>query len=175
MTQIPQDDLDQDPELQGLYIMLDRIDVHCSWVSRSVLALLPPDLPDVVPGGEIVRDPGMGVFCDNAIDLVVNLWPKPSPAVKAQQVASAMRALNAVGIVGMHDAGITPGNIYLYHSLSATSESWTVRVYGMLECDKRNTFCPDDARHIVRDDAKFTLKAVKLFAGNLAPPPPLLP
>lgn len=160
----PQDDLEQDPELSGLYVMLDRIDVHCSWVSKPVLALLPPDLEDI-PGGEIVRDPGMGVFCDNAIDLVVDLWPKPSAERKAAQVASAMASLNGVGIVGMHDAGITPGNIDLYERL-ADSDDWTVRVYGMLECDKRNSFCPDAARQIVRDDAKFTLRSVKLFAGQ---------
>lgn len=144
--------------------MLDRIDVHCSWVSRSVLDLLPPDLEDI-PGGEIVRDPGMGVFCDNAIDLVVSLWPKPAAGMKARQVASAMAKLNELGIVGMHDAGITPVNIDLYDKL-AGSDDWTVRVYGMLECAKRNSFCPGDARQIVRDDAKFTLKSIKLFAGQ---------
>jgi hypothetical protein len=144
--------------------MLDRIDVHCTWVSQPVLDLLPKDLPDV-PGGEIVREPGMGVFCDNAMDLIMNLWPRPSAEMKTQQVKSAMASLNQVGLVGMHDASIWPVNVQLYSEL-ADSEDWTVRVYGMLECDKRNTFCPDDAQHIRRDDAKFTLRSVKLFAGK---------
>lgn len=46
--------------------MLDRVDVHCIWVSRAVLDLLPDPISDV-DGGEIVREPGMGVFCDNAV------------------------------------------------------------------------------------------------------------
>lgn len=147
--------------------MLDRIDVHCSWVSQSVLDLLPADLPDI-PGGEIVHDPGMGVFCDNAIDVVMALWPRPAPATKAQQVRSAMASLNALGLVGMHDAGVTPANIELYAEL-ADSEDWTVRVYGMLECDKRNSFCPEDARHITKENSKFTVRSVKLFAGTYYP------
>ena len=46
--------------------MLDRVDVHCIWVSPAVLKLLPDPIPDV-DGGEVVREPGMGVFCDNAV------------------------------------------------------------------------------------------------------------
>ena len=30
-----QKDLSSDPDLAGLYIMLDRVDVHCTWVSRK--------------------------------------------------------------------------------------------------------------------------------------------
>lgn len=145
--------------------MLDRIDVHCSWVSNPVLALLPDPLPSEVPGGEIVRDPGMGVFCDNAMDLVTPLFPKPSPQQKAAQVKTAMAKLNEVGLVGMHDAGATPGNIMLYSEL-ADSEDWTVRVYGMLECDKRNNYCPEDAVQVLRDDRKFIVRSVKLFADG---------
>lgn len=159
------DDIAADPALKDMYIMLDRIDVHCTWVSRPVLALLPPSLPDSVPGGEIVRDPGMGVFCDNAMDIVTRLWPRPSDEQKAAQVRTAMRKLNEVGLVGMHDAGATPGNVMLYSDL-ADSEDWTVRVYGMLECDKRNHYCPEDAVQVTRDDAKFTVRSVKLFADG---------
>lgn len=161
-------DIEQDPQLKGVYMMLDRIDVHCSWVSQPVLDLL-SDLPDDVPGGEIVRDPGMGVFCDNAMDLITAIWPKPTPDVKARQVLSAMARLNEVGLVGMHDAGATPGNLRLYDQLSA-SDDWTLRVYSMLECDKRNDFCPEAAaisRPAVTDiNAKFAVRSVKLFADG---------
>ncbi|KFA52108.1 hypothetical protein S40293_02930 [Stachybotrys chartarum IBT 40293] len=160
-------DLDEDDSLKGLYMLLDRIDVHCAWVSQPVLALLPPHVPDV-PGGEVVRDPGMGVFCDNAMDLVTDLWPKPGPAAKTRMVGTAMRRLNEVGLVGMHDAGATPANLDLFSRL-ADADDWTVRVYGMLECDARNTFCPDDAVKYDREDGRFTVRSVKLFAGN--PPP----
>lgn len=143
--------------------MLDRIDVHCVWVSQSVLDLLPSDLPEI-PGGEIVRDPGMGVFCDNAMDYITKLWPKPSDEFKAKTVKTAMAKLNQVGLVGMHDAGATPSTHRLYQKLAKTDD-WTVRVYGMLECDKRNSFCPDEAAQIHDPDFKFTVRSVKLFGG----------
>lgn len=39
-----------------------------------------------------------------------------------------MAKLNEVGLVGIHDAGVTPGNLELYKTL-AKSDDWTVRVY----------------------------------------------
>jgi predicted amidohydrolase YtcJ len=144
--------------------MLDRVDVHCIWVSNAVLELLPATLPEV-PGGEIVTDPGPGVFCDNAMDLVTQYWPRPSAQKKTEFIKAAMAELNKVGLVGMHDAGVTPADLNLYESL-VDGDSWTVRVYAMTECEKRNTFCPQDARMILRDDGLLSVRSVKLFAGK---------
>ncbi|KAK3381287.1 amidohydrolase [Podospora didyma] len=158
------DMLESDERLKGRFFMLDRVDVHCTWVSQAVLDLLPDELPDV-PGGEIIRTPGMGVFCDNAMDIVMALWPKPSVARKKTFVTSAMRALHEVGLVGMHDAGVFPADIAMYDDLSRT-EDWTLRVYAMVECKERNTFCPKDAVKISHDDGMLTVRSVKLFADG---------
>ena len=158
-----QADLDAKKSLRGKYIMFDRIDVHCVWVSASVLNLL-PDLPPEVPGGEIVTDPGRGVFCDNAMDLVTALWPKPNATQKAAYVTHAMRELNKVGLVGVHDAGVTPENLQLYTDLAST-KNWTVRVYAMAQCTQRNSFCPDAVARLSRDDGLLSIQSVKLFAG----------
>ncbi|KAF4977047.1 hypothetical protein FZEAL_6364 [Fusarium zealandicum] len=158
-------DIAQDPELDGIYIMLDRIDVHCSWVSQPVLDLLPSDLPEVIPGGEIIREPGLGVFCDNAMDLVSSIWPQPGREFKTRAVKTAMRRLNELGLVGMHDAGATPDTLTLYNELSADKD-WSVRVYAMLECPQRNSYCPDEAVKFTRDDDRFAVQSVKLFADG---------
>ncbi|KAI1416209.1 amidohydrolase family-domain-containing protein [Hypoxylon sp. FL1857] len=158
------DDLSADEELKDLYIMLDRVDVHCIWVSQAVLNLLPKSIPDV-PGGEIVRDPGMGVFCDNAIDMVMALWPKPDNKKKTQFVRSAMEKLNEVGLVGMHDAGVTPGNLNLYKELEG-GDDWTLRVYAMVECYERNTFCPSEVERYTSPDGFLSIQSVKLFADG---------
>lgn len=144
--------------------MLDRIDVHCTWVSQPVLDLLPSDLPEAVPGGEIIRDPGLGVFCDNAMDMVISIWPQPGRDFKARAVKTAMKRLNEVGLVGMHDAGATPGTLNLYNELSS-GDDWTLRVYAMLECPQRNSYCPEVAVKFARDDDRFAVQSVKLFAG----------
>lgn len=144
--------------------MLDRVDVHCIWVSTLVLALLPSPFPEI-PGGEVVTDPGPGVFCDNAMDLIMEKWPKPTKEKKTAFVKAAHKALNAVGLVGMHDAGVPPENLELYQEL-AEGDEWSVRVYAMLECEKRNTFCPNDVKLFEREDGMLMLKSVKLFAGS---------
>ncbi|KAF2759553.1 amidohydrolase [Pseudovirgaria hyperparasitica] len=158
-------DLEADPVLSGKYIMLDRIDVHCIWVSQAVLDLLPKPMPEYVEGGEIVREPGLGVFCDNAMDIVRAMWPKPSGQTKKKWVGSAMRSLNELGIVGVHDAGVMPGQLKMYEEL-AGGEEWTVRVYAMLECAARNTFCADDARTVKKADGMLVAQSVKLFADG---------
>ncbi|TEA22887.1 putative amidohydrolase YtcJ [Colletotrichum sidae] len=157
-------DIEEDEVLKGKYVMLDRIDVHCTWVSQAVLELLPADIPDI-PGGEIIRKPGMGVFCDNAMDFITNIWPKPGPEKKRAFVAAAMAKLNEFGLVGIHDAGVFPDQLDLYADMAHT-EDWTVRVYAMLECAQRNTFCPDDAARVFQEDDWFSVKSVKLFADG---------
>jgi len=145
--------------------MLDRIDVHCNWVSPAVLSLLPSPLPASPVGGEIVTDPGLGVFCDNAMPLITQYWPKPDAAKKTLFIKSAMAELNKVGLVGIHDAGNVPGDLRLFESLADDRETWTVRMYAMMECDVRNTYCPQDALKIQRDDGMLSVRSVKLFGG----------
>lgn len=152
-------------DLAGKYIMLDRIDVHCIWVSNAVLQLLPNPLPASPVGGEIITNPGPGVFCDNAMDLVSEFVPRPGKEKKKGFVKRAMQELNKVGLVGMHDAGVVPNDLRLYKEL-ADEEDWTVRVYAMLECRKRNNFCPEEALKIDRPDGRLRVQSVKLFAGE---------
>lgn len=176
MLTSPKADLESSTNLAGKYIMLDRVDVHCIWVSASVLALLPSPLPEI-PGGEIITDPLPGVFCDNAMDIVLEHWPKPTKEKKLGFIKNAMAELNKVGLVGMADAGVTPGDLAIYEELAETSSGdrdgdWTVRVYAMVECAKRNTFCPEQAPWIDRADGMLSVKSVKLFGGmfeNLSP------
>lgn len=157
--------------MDGKYVMFDRVDVHCTWVSQAILDLLPKDIPDV-PGGEVVRDPGMGVFCDNAMDMVTSLFPAPTREKKKEFVRTAMRTLNEVGLVGMHIAGEYPDGLDMLEEM-ADGEDWTVRVYAMGECPERNTFCPDKIKKIDRPDGRFTVRSIKLFAGgfSLSRPP----
>lgn len=150
-----------DDSFQHLFVMLDRVDVHCIWVSDKVLSLLPPQLPDM-PGGEVVAK---GVFCDNAMDIVLEHYPRPDRARKTNFVKDAMIELNKLGIVGMHDAGVVPSDLGLYRGLS-TEEDWTVRVYAMIECNIRNTFCPEAVEKVSMPTGKFHVQSVKLFGGE---------
>lgn len=151
-------------DFDGLYIMLDRVDVHCVWVSQAVLDLLPLDDLSDVPGGEIVREPGMGVFCDNAMEIVMKFWPRPDDARKTSFLKSAMTSLHQVGLVGVHDAGVYTNDLQLYGEI-ARSDDWTLRVYAMIECETRNTFCPEKVPMFTDSNGFLHVKSVKLFAG----------
>jgi predicted amidohydrolase YtcJ len=148
-------------DFKDQYVMLDRVDVHCIWVSEKVLSLLPSPIPDV-PGGEI---PARGIFCDNAMDIVMKYYPKPSKERKTRWIKDAMFQLNKLGIVGMHDAGVFPSELSLYEEL-VHDEDWNVRVNAMIECETRNTFCPSDVRKIEADNGKLHVRSVKLFGGT---------
>jgi predicted amidohydrolase YtcJ len=99
------------------------------------------------------------------MDLVMQYWPKPNKAKRTEFVKAAQTALNAVGLVGMHDAGVVPENLELYQELADTDD-WTVRVYAMLECEKRNTFCGEDVKQFSHNQGMLSLQSVKLFAGE---------
>ncbi|KAA8635150.1 hypothetical protein SMACR_06116 [Sordaria macrospora] len=161
--------LESDPALKGKYIMLDRVDVHCTWVSQAILDMIPPEsLPEDVPGGEIIREPGMGVFCDNAMDIITSLWPKPDAERKKTFLKSAMKELHKVGLVGMNDAGVTPTDLKVFEEASKNEDWWTLRVYAMIECGERNAFCPFEANAVktIHEDGMLTIRSVKLFADG---------
>ncbi|KAG9194047.1 hypothetical protein G6011_04082 [Alternaria panax] len=153
-------DLKIDDIFKNLYVMLDRVDVHCIWVSEKVLDLLP--LFSVPPGGDV---PAKGVFCDNAMDIVLEHYPKPSKARKTEFIKTAMSDLNKYGIVGMHDAGVLPGDLELYKELSSDPD-WTVRVNAMIECDVRNTFCPEAVKKVSTPNGRLHVRSVKLFGDG---------
>ncbi|CAI6334549.1 unnamed protein product [Periconia digitata] len=154
-------DLEINDKFRDLYVMLDRVDVHCIWVSKKVLSLLPNPLPEV-PGGEI---PAEGIFCDNAMEIVLKHYPEPTVERKTKFIKDAMHELNKFGVVGMHDAGVTPSHLKLYETLSL-DENWTVRVYAMIECETRNTFCPNEAIKVETPNGKLRVQSVKLFADG---------
>jgi predicted amidohydrolase YtcJ len=165
-----QKDLDI-PELKDLYIMLDRVDVHCVWVSNAVLSLLPEPLPKATPGGVIVTDPGPGVFCDNAMDgIIFPVAPKPDVAQKSRWFRTAMAELNKVGITGVGDAGMRPEDVKILE-LMADKDQLNIRISVMLECAERNTFCPEETQglNLVKNKMisnTLMLGGVKIFGDG---------
>ncbi|KAK0112082.1 hypothetical protein ONS96_001341 [Cadophora gregata f. sp. sojae] len=168
-------ELAEDPALADLYIMLDRVDVHCVLTSPKVLELLPDPLPEAPPGGVVVTDPGPGVFCDNAMDVIVYpIAPKPGIEQKTRWFKTALAELNKVGIIGVGDAGMRPDDVSILEGLAEKGEL-TLRINVMLECAERNTYCPDETKRLKLLEAPASeglgestlmLGGVKLFADG---------
>ena len=75
--------------------------------------LLEP-LPSEIPGGEIIRDPGLGVLCDTAAVMVEKISPNKTEEERISTFKLAMKNLNSVGLVGVHEASVFPETIQTY-------------------------------------------------------------
>jgi predicted amidohydrolase YtcJ len=154
-------------------MMLDRVDVHCVLTSQKVLDLLPNPLPAPPPGGFIITDPGPGVFCDNAMDAIINpIAPKPDITTKTRWFRTAMKELNKVGVTGAGDAGMRPQDVMILEDMAVKGEL-SMRLNVMLECPERNTYCPQELTELKlleapkgMGDNKLILGGVKIFADG---------
>lgn len=152
--------------------MLDRVDFHCVLVSQKVLDRFLSPLPTAPPGGMVITDPGPGVFCDNSLDAIISpIAPKPSQVQKSRWAKTAMTELNKLGIVGVGDAGMRQNDVKIFQRF-LESGTMTLRVRIMLECEERNTFCPEETKWVKHLDSHrlggtmLMLGGVKLFADG---------
>ena len=116
-------------------VWLERIDGHAGWANSAALELagIDDDTPDPV-GGKIIRDVNghaTGVLIDLAMPLVGNLVPEINRDDTRTAIQTAVTALLAEGITGVHDAGIDLMNAEVYLSL-ADNDLLDMRVYAMI-------------------------------------------
>lgn len=159
------------PLLSDKYIMIDRVDGHCLWLSAAVIKLLPDPLPTHIPGGEILGNGS--VFCDNAMDMVYDVYPDRvlDRAKVIARAESAMKELNKVGVVGVHDAGMRKWEVEGLRWMAEMSIS-SVRLNIMVECEIRNTYCGGEGESGVRnimgrtENGMLSVYGVKIFADG---------
>ena len=134
-------------------------------------------LPDTIPGGEIIRDPGMGVLCDTALTLVETISPNKTETERTKAFKVAIKNLNSVGLVGVHEASVFPQNIALYkkyiiHIVGAKGRladagELTLRIYAMVDCPPMNGYCLDEVHRLENYANGFlSVRSVKLFADG---------
>lgn len=115
--------------------VLSRVDGHAVWVNTAALKLANVTKATKDPvGGQIIRDTNgnaTGVLVDNASLLVEKLIPPPTELETAQTLKAALKQLAALGITGVHDAGIDARQYRAYQTLGRQGEL-AVRVYAML-------------------------------------------
>ncbi|KAK9688047.1 hypothetical protein K7432_014554 [Basidiobolus ranarum] len=156
-------DLDQDPVLAKIPISLTRVDSHALWVNGAVLDIMKKNGFDEnapVPGGEIVKTPGIGVFIDNAQFLVQNSQPPYTEGQNLKAVKDATAFLHSVGFTGVHDAGVDPETIRFFRRVAETGD-WSLRSNVMVYCPE-NSYCGDqiDAFEV---DGKLKVRSVKIL------------
>jgi len=116
-------------------VWLRRIDGHAGWANSKALELAGIDdtTPDPI-GGKIIRDENgkaTGVLVDKAMTIVDRKVPAPDRQTMRAAYRLAIDKLVALGITGVHDAGISKTNAEIYMSMADDAEL-DIRVYAML-------------------------------------------
>ncbi|ORZ30423.1 amidohydrolase family-domain-containing protein [Catenaria anguillulae PL171] len=129
-------DLDSDPLLAAVPIMLTRIDVHGYWLNAAAIKLL-ASIPTLdPPGGVISRDnkgQPTGVFMDTAMALVDVRVPPPSASDLVAAATRAQKELFKVGLTGVHVAGVLPNAMRALADMDKQGEL-KLRTYAMVRC-----------------------------------------
>ncbi|MDQ2702940.1 MAG: amidohydrolase [Pseudomonadota bacterium] len=113
-------------------VWLSRIDGHAGWANTAAMRAVERDLsgqsasegwqPD---GGRIVRDAkgqATGVFVDEAMGLVYAVVPDASEETIERALKLAMDDAVAHGLTGVHDAGVSLGELRIMQRLADAGE-----------------------------------------------------
>lgn len=146
-------------------VWLDRVDGHASLGNLKAMQLAGITRTTPNPaGGEILRDAqgnATGLFVDNASSLVERHIPG-GRATAEELILRAQEKCLAVGLTGVHDAGIGRGEVESYRRLAADGRL-KLRIYAMIG----GGVGPDYFRqHRPTIGERFTLRATKLFADG---------
>ncbi len=116
-------------------VYLRRVDGHAGWANKRAMDVAGVTKATRDPaGGKIVRDANgepTGIFIDRAQALITNRIPQPTPAVVERLLLKAAQESARLGLTGVHDAGISAGELAAYKKLAAEGHL-PVRVYAMI-------------------------------------------
>ncbi len=117
-------------------VWLRRIDGHAGWANMAAMRPIWDSLltmPDP-EGGKIVRDASgrpTGIFIDAAMQVIDQLVPEPSKAEREQALQLALKETAALGLTGVHDAGVDQATIELYQE-AIDAHAFPLRLYAMI-------------------------------------------
>ena len=149
-------------------VWLRRIDGHAGWANSRALKLagIDKNTPDPL-GGRIIRDrngEATGVLVDMAMGLVAAHVPSPDKADIRDAYLKAVESLLALGMTGVHDAGISITEAEVYMSMADNGEL-NMRIYAMLSDTGANL---DAMRQPLRayGNDRLDIASVKLYADG---------
>ncbi|WP_460218200.1 amidohydrolase [Psychroserpens sp. MEBiC05023] len=146
-------------------IALTRIDGHAILCNQAALDLGKVTIDSKIEGGDVVIENGelTGVLVDNAENLVMNYWPKPTRQDKVKALLAAQDICFDYGLTTVDDAGLDRYSINLIDSLQQTGDL-KMRVYAMV------SFSPDNVDYytkkgIIKTD-RLNVRSFKFYADG---------
>ena len=146
-----------------------RVDGHAIWANSAAMKIAGVTAATADPaGGQILRDTDgqpTGVFIDTAMALIERHVPPPDDAEVKRALHAAVHDLAALGVTGVHDAGIDARQYRLFQDLGAAG-ALPIRIYAMLADS-------DDARSLIESgpkapqfDDRLQMRAVKAWVDG---------
>ena len=159
---------DIDPVVNDRPVWLRRIDGHAGWANSRALAIagIDDDTADPI-GGKIVRDDNgkaTGILIDKAMGLMGTHIPAPDKDEIRATYLRAIESLVALGMTGMHDAGISIVEAEVLISL-ADDNALDMRVYAMLSDSGANLDAMGEPLKGYGND-RLDIQAVKLYSDG---------
>ncbi|KAJ3098658.1 hypothetical protein HDU97_003820 [Phlyctochytrium planicorne] len=162
-------DLDADPALAKVPIVLTRIDGHALWANAKAVELARKNFPKEweMEGGEIVLDDQgnpTGVFIDDAMKIFSDTIPEESEEESMNALKTATSHMLEYGLTGLHDAGVSLADIELFKK-AIDRNQFPIRNYAMIYCSDacKNLppkLIPYDVRH------HLTVQSVKFVSDG---------
>ncbi|MBI1185673.1 amidohydrolase family protein [bacterium] len=115
-------------------VALRRVDGHALWVNSMAHKMAGIDAETQIAGGEVLRDERgepTGILLDNAADRVLNLIPENVKERDEEALAKAQNNCFAVGLTGLHDAGLPLSDVLFLQQLYQQNKLH-MRLYQMI-------------------------------------------
>lgn len=146
-------------------VFIVRVDGHAAIANSKALDIAGITSNTKILGGEVIQKNGKptGVLIDNAMELVRKHIPLPAEEQKATALLNAQQNCFAVGLTGVHDAGLDADEVELIDSLQH-AKKLKMRINAMLIPTPEN-FEKYINKGIYQTDY-LTVRSVKLFADG---------
>jgi hypothetical protein len=146
-------------------VFIVRIDGHAAIANEKALKIAGITSQTVVDGGEVLTKDGKptGVLVDNAMELVRKHIPKPDMKEKTLALINAQKNCFAVGLTGVHDAGLDADEVELIDSLQKEGKL-KMRVNAMLNPTDEN-YEKFISKGVYKTDF-LTIRSVKIYADG---------
>jgi predicted amidohydrolase YtcJ len=120
-------------------IALTRVDGHAILCNQAALDLGNVTIDSKIEGGELIIENGelTGVLVDNAENLVMNYWPKPTREEIVTSLLDAQKLCFDLGLTTVDDAGLGQEAIQIIDSLQQSGDL-KMRIYAMVAHSDKN-------------------------------------
>ena len=146
-------------------VWLTRVDGHAGLANAAAMKIAGITSDATSPaGGEILVDSAgepTGLFVDNAESLIADRIPGGEHSYE-ELVLKAQEMCLAVGLTGVHDAGVTPSEIQAYQRLTGDGRL-KLRVYAMVAGEHAIEYFREN-KPIIGD--RLTVRSAKLYADG---------